>query len=265
MNLFKLILEVFEALLIFILGLLIIRNIIIKPLLSKMLQKKHIKIAQGILVIIVQISLYYLVTRLFPEIIFAVSNGILGFLIGSLLGGLTMGVNVVILMSSKVLKIEKNIGITKEVIFTSMVFFTLMALLEEIAFRGILYGLLRAEYSFLIVVGVTTVVFAIPHLFNAGMNVRAATIVLLLGFLLGLIREFTGDIWLAFGFHLIWNYLQAFLGINVSGDLEFNGGYKSTFKGKPFITGGKFGIEASIVSIIGLLISNAILLFYMTN
>lgn len=263
MSIIKVILLILESISIFIIGMLVIRNVIIRPVVNKLVSEKYKKAVQGISVIVIQVVLYYVVSKYIAGIKFVSNTGILDLLVGIVVGLVLMGLSVIILKSIKALKTVKNKTILKEVAISSVIFFALMALLEEIVFRGILYGILREHYSFAIVIVVTTIIFALPHLVNKGINFYSVASLLLIGLIIGVLREITGDIWLALGFHFSWNYIQAFLGINVSGDLEFSGVYKSTFKGPNLLSGGKFGIEASIVTIIILLITNVVIIMCM--
>ena len=60
----------------------------------------------------------------------------------------------------------------------------------------------------------------------------------------------TNDIWGAAGYHSMWNFVQGtFYGISVSGTNVGSAVLSSEIKpGNAFLTGGKFGMEGSIVA-----------------
>ena len=61
----------------------------------------------------------------------------------------------------------------------------------------------------------------------------------------------TRRLWLSIGFHMAWNYTQSaiFSGI-VSGNEAAQGIIQSSVNGPDILTGGKFGVESSIVALI---------------
>jgi membrane protease YdiL (CAAX protease family) len=61
----------------------------------------------------------------------------------------------------------------------------------------------------------------------------------------------TRRLWMSIGFHMSWNYTQSavFSGI-VSGGVSEPGLIKPIIKGPDFLTGGSFGLEASVVAFV---------------
>lgn len=58
----------------------------------------------------------------------------------------------------------------------------------------------------------------------------------------------TRRLWLGIGFHIAWNYTQsAVFGGVVSGSIAQPGLFKTVFTGPDLMTGGGFGLEASLV------------------
>lgn len=57
--------------------------------------------------------------------------------------------------------------------------------------------------------------------------------------------------WVGIGLHAAWNYTQGsvYSGI-VSGNGEMTGYFKSQIEGPDLLTGGSFGVEASIIALI---------------
>ncbi|MFY2563842.1 lysostaphin resistance A-like protein [Corallococcus terminator] len=128
-----------------------------------------------------------------------------------------------------------------------------VALFEETLFRG--YAFQRAlrglgpNWTQL----VFAVVFCLAHSFPdmaGGALAVAMTNILLAGWLLGLCYLRTGGLALPVGVHLGWNGMLALLGFGVSGE-ESKGAWTPVFHDRPeWLTGGSYGLEASIVSIV---------------
>ncbi len=69
------------------------------------------------------------------------------------------------------------------------------------------------------------------------------------GLLLAAAFMLTRRLWLCIGFHMAWNYTQSaiFSGI-VSGNAPAPGLIRSNIRGPEILTGGSFGMEASLVA-----------------
>ena len=85
---------------------------------------------------------------------------------------------------------------------------------------------------------------------NPGLTILAFLNLLLIGIFLSLYVIKTNDIWGAAGYHSMWNFVQGtFYGISVSGTNVGSAVLSSEIKpGNIFLTGGKFGMEGSIVA-----------------
>jgi membrane protease YdiL (CAAX protease family) len=117
---------------------------------------------------------------------------------------------------------------------------------EELLFRGYPYQKVRTVNRNVAIV-FTAAVFAALHARNAGITPLAIVNLVLAGILLALAYEVYGRLWLPIGIHVAWNVLSGpVLGYDVSGYvsrptlLAIRGG------GAEWLTGGSFGIEASV-------------------
>ena len=74
-------------------------------------------------------------------------------------------------------------------------------------------------------------------------------IILEAGVLLGAAYVLTRRLWMAIGIHFAWNFTQAGLfGVNVSG-VSLGGLLESMLSGPDLISGGSFGVEASLFTV----------------
>lgn len=94
-------------------------------------------------------------------------------------------------------------------IFVFMSLVILAPVVEEILFRGFLFGGLRTKLSFPWAVVITSVLFAVPHLFasSTGFLWIAAVDTFVLSLVLCYMREKTGALWVPIGIHAIKNSL----------------------------------------------------------
>lgn len=146
--------------------------------------------------------------------------------------------------------------------FIALVLMAMIALAEEIVFRGyILKNLMRSVNKWM-ALGISSVLFALAHWGNPGMTSVAAVNLLLGGLLLGINYIYTRNLWFAIAFHFSWNFFQGpVLGYEVSG-LPLHNVLQPDLKGSWWITGGSFGFEGSFITTC--LFIAALLLLYTT-
>lgn len=121
------------------------------------------------------------------------------------------------------------------------------ALAEEIMFRGVPLVALARLIGRPAALILLSVLFALAHLDNPDVTVRAIGNIALAGILLSLAFFSPGGMWAAFGVHLGWNGTLAALGAPVSG-LPFDIPYIDyTMGGPAWLTGGTFGPEGGLL------------------
>ena len=128
---------------------------------------------------------------------------------------------------------------------------------EEVATRGWLLTRIAARTNLPLAIAISSSLFGILHLGNAGVTVLSVLNIVLDGVLAGLLFIYTDSIWLVVAQHGTWNYVQGnLLGFQVSG----TGADASIFSftmgsGPDWLTGGEFGAEGSIITTLVLLLS----------
>jgi membrane protease YdiL (CAAX protease family) len=121
---------------------------------------------------------------------------------------------------------------------------------EELWFRGVVFRLAQEWFGSWAALLVSSLVFGIVHWDAPGATLQGlASISLWAGLLLSATYLFTGRLWLGIGLHAAWNYTQGtvYSGI-VSGNAPPEGFVISTLQGSEWLTGGAFGVEASLVA-----------------
>ena len=144
--------------------------------------------------------------------------------------------------------------------------FLLVAVVEEVVFRGILFRLITDKWN--IAVGLTTssLLFGLAHLGNPGATLWAAlAIALASGWLFGMAYAYHQTIWVPIGMHWAWNYLEGgVFGCAVSGaPLDYQPLITPRISGPDILTGGAFGPEASIICVaLGIVLSTVYTVLY---
>jgi len=123
-----------------------------------------------------------------------------------------------------------------------------IAFMEEWLFRGYVYEIVREHHTAGRTILLTAIAFSTLHITNPGSNFLAWINILLIGIVLGQLRELTGRLWVPFGLHLGWNLaLGMVYGVPVSG-LEMPSAFRISIEDLPrALGGGPFGPEASAV------------------
>lgn len=90
-----------------------------------------------------------------------------------------------------------------------LIYYFIVALLEELIFRGLFLGfVLKKIKNIYVRVIVSSLIFAVPHIFNTD-NISIIVMFifpLLYGVVSGEMFVFTKSIWMSTGFHWLWNY-----------------------------------------------------------
>jgi uncharacterized protein len=123
---------------------------------------------------------------------------------------------------------------------------------EELLFRGVLFLSVETWFGSWAALVVSSLVFGLTHLINPQATIEGALFIAIeAGILLAAALMLTRRLWLCIGFHMAWNYTQSaiFSGI-VSGNDAEQGLIRSTMKGPDWLTGGNFGVEASVLSLV---------------
>lgn len=169
--------------------------------------------------------------------------------LGMLAGAGLYSLCVLVLMALGVYRIE---GVNSLSLMLPSVAMALSSgVFEELLHRGTIFRNVEELLGTWIALLVSALFFGFRHLSNADGNVIGAiAITIEAGVLLAALYLLTRRLWLSIGFHSAWNFTQSgiFSG-SVSGAFEQPGLFKAVIEGPELLTGGKFGMEASIVAL----------------
>ena len=124
------------------------------------------------------------------------------------------------------------------------------AVQEELVFRGYVFQRVRTWNRGIAIAG-SALVFGLLHAGNSGVTPVALTSIVVAGVMLALAYERYQRLWFPIGIHLAWNVVSGpILGYDVSGYIPSHEVFRTVGGGNVLVTGGTFGIEGSVVSIV---------------
>lgn len=128
---------------------------------------------------------------------------------------------------------------------------------EELSYRG--YGLqnIKEGLNLALAIVITSIFFAARHIGNANAGALSTIIIFLAGLWLAFAWLVTQQLWLPLGIHAGWNFFEGVVfGFPVSGFTSFHW-IDHRVTGPVWITGGAFGPEAGVVSIVAIIVGAA--------
>ncbi len=240
----------------------VVQNFVLKSILYSLFSNKNVTdpIIHIISVYVLLFSYYFffrlfekrpiseLSTKYFPKEIFA--SFIFGFLC------ISLSIFILYLLGNyQFISISTENYAVK--LFTTLV---VAALIEDLFHRGLilreLENWLGTHTAILLVMLLETI-----HIFNPNATVLSFFVSLFWGFTMSMLFVYTKRIWLPFFFHLGWNFAQPFYGSNLTGLDNLGTIIKAKFEGHELLTGGKVGIEDSLITVF-LLLSIGVYFYY---
>jgi uncharacterized protein len=146
-------------------------------------------------------------------------------------------------------------GRTAELALLELTILFTGALMEELMFRGYPFQRLVDAVGPAGAVGIVSVLFGLVHLGNPHASMWGLVNTILVGVLLSVAYLRTRSLWLPWGLHFAWNTaLGMGFGLPVSGLNQFAVVVKGSAQGPAWLTGGAYGIEASALGTLVILL-----------
>ena len=182
-------------------------------------------------------------------------------------GAAMIGVCLLFLYASGVYVATAYRGIDPALFGVAMVI-VIAAVLEEIAYRGLMFGILERAFGTSPALWLQALVFALMHIGNvedrAGTLAQVTTVVsgVLLGALWTLLYVHTRNLWVVAAHHAAWNYTILLTGLPLSGldDWRSMAPFASEMRGPDWLTGGVFGPEDAILTMLVVAVAVVLLL-----
>ena len=140
---------------------------------------------------------------------------------------------------------------TKNIILR-LFFFLLVAVGEEVIFRGVIFRYISLRWNYAIALVISALLFGYIHISNDNATIWSSlAIAIEAGLMLGAAYMCSGTLWFPIGIHWAWNFFEGnVFGTPVSGSIEITSIFSSSISGSDIITGGPFGPEASVISVL---------------
>ena len=191
---------------------------------------------------------------------FKLKNRIKDINIGFVIGFMLMGLGLLTLLGLKQVKfLEINFSI-REIVLVILIYI-IVAITEEVLFRGYILRNLMASFNNYIALITASFLFAVAHGFNPNMDLVSFLNLFLAGIVLGVSYIYTKNLWFPIALHFSWNLFQTLFGFNVSGQ-DFYSLIEFKIIDKNIINGGDFGFEGSVLSMITQVLLVIAIVFY---
>lgn len=137
------------------------------------------------------------------------------------------------------------------------------AALEEFVFRGLmLNGILALRSNTALAVAVSALFFGLMHAANPSATALSVASTAIGGVMYGLAFIWTRRLWMPWGIHFAWNYVQGPLfGFPVSG-FKWDSAVQQAALGPNLLTGGEYGPEGGLIGIAFRLVVIGLLIFW---
>jgi membrane protease YdiL (CAAX protease family) len=133
----------------------------------------------------------------------------------------------------------------------AFVFFALVAVVEELLFRGMLFRFVELKTGSWLAIAFSAAAFGLTHYPNPNASLRSSVgLMIEAGVLFAAIYLATRSLWTCIGLHWSWNLFEGpVFGMPVSGQ-QFDVLTRAEIDGPELWTGGSFGPEAGLVLIV---------------
>lgn len=196
----------------------------------------------------------------FVDIGFSIKKRSKDILYGLLAGVFMMGIGSLLLYFSGNLTYD-TINFNLIGLLQAVLLFIFVSINEEVFVRGYILRNMMGSMNKYIALVISSVLFMALHLLNPNLSLVAIINLFLAGILLGIGYVFTKNLWFPLALHFSWNFFQGpIFGFEVSGT-NTDSLISHTIQGSELLTGGKFGLEGSLLAT-GLC-SIAIIIFWM--
>ena len=137
-----------------------------------------------------------------------------------------------------------------QILVHDLFLFTVVAVAEEIISRGIMLHMIEERWGTTVALVISCLIFGFLHYFNDGGTVWSS-VAIAVSAVEAASYIFSRTLWMAIGAHLAWNFTQGnIFGIAVSGHQMEASVIQPDISGPEILTGGAFGAEASVITVV---------------
>jgi len=135
---------------------------------------------------------------------------------------------------------------------------------QELIFRAVVYRITEEWLGTWWALMISALLFGLIHLSSEGATIFSAlAIALQAGITLAAAYALTHRLWMAFGLHMMWDFANdGIFGVGVAGQTgqSIHGLFQASLNGPSLLTGGGLGVEASIITLVVMLIAGVLML-----
>ncbi len=191
------------------------------------------------------------------------SNAIREFGLGSLTGFGLFGFVIAILWLLGFYRINGIDFILLSLIGSLVGAFT-SAFAQELIFRAVIYRITEEWLGTWWALAISAILFGLIHLTSSGATIFSAlSVALQAGILLAAAYALTHRLWMALGIHMAWDFANdGIFGVGIAGQTgqSLHGLFQASLNGPDLLTGGALGVEASVITLVVVLIAGIIIL-----
>lgn len=130
---------------------------------------------------------------------------------------------------------------------------------EEMIFRGVILNLLKEKWNIKVAVLIPSVLFGLVHIIGMDFSIISSLLVLIAGTMVGIMFSIiaieSGSVWNSGLVHSLWNIIIIGGGLSISEKADEYSVMTYVLDSKVFaFTGGEFGIESSMIALLGYII-----------
>jgi membrane protease YdiL (CAAX protease family) len=137
----------------------------------------------------------------------------------------------------------------------------LVGMAEEMMFRGVIFGVTERSLGSKPAIVISALLFSLAHLPNEGVSALAIAVIAVYGVMQAALYMKTRRLWACIGTHIAWNYcISQVFSSTVSGHAATDGLLRGELVGNAMLTGGVFGVEGSVITLLLIAAAAAFLL-----
>jgi membrane protease YdiL (CAAX protease family) len=158
-----------------------------------------------------------------------------------------------------------NVKLVSLTLFGSLLGAFVSAWVQELVFRASIYRITEEWLGTWWALAISALLFGLIHLSSEGATLMSALAVSLeAGIILGAAYTLTHRIWMALGIHMAWDFANdGIFGVGIAGQSgeRLTGLLHADLRGPRLLTGGALGVEASMITLIFMLLAGSVLLW----
>ncbi len=176
------------------------------------------------------------------------NKAIKNYLIGLLIGSLMLSIIIIVGYYLEILNIKQNIY-NYTLIAIYFIAFTIQGISKQMFYTNFIFSEINAKYNVYLGIIITGMIYALVNINNTSFNYIAFINIFLFGILYCAIYYHTQSIWFTSALYTAFKFAEGnIFGLAISKIVNYESTLTTTLESDIFLTGGAFGIKASILT-----------------